>query len=36
MTANQGDYVNLQFNWDAITRERQGQPLFEMEQGDNL
>jgi len=36
MTASQGDYVNLQFNWDAITRERQGQPLFEMEQGDNL
>lgn len=31
MTASQGDYVNLQFNWDAITRERQGQPIFEME-----
>jgi hypothetical protein len=31
----QGDYVNLQFNWTAVTRERQGQPLFEMERGNN-
>ena len=32
---NQGDYVNLQFNWTAVTRDRQGQPLFEMESGNN-
>jgi len=32
---DQGQYVSLQFDWNAITRDRQGQPLFEMERGDN-
>ena len=29
--ANQNDYVFLDFEWNAITRDRQGQPIFEME-----
>lgn len=29
--ANQNQYVDLQFNWSLISRERQGEPLFQLE-----
>ena len=35
MISNQGEYVNLQFEWNAVTRDRQGQPIFEMEAASN-
>ncbi len=35
MQSNQNEYVSLQFEWNAITRERQGQPIFEMETANN-
>ena len=31
LVATQENYVSLQFNWKAITRYRQGQPLFQMD-----
>lgn len=29
--ANQNQYVDLQFNWALVSRDRQGEPLFDME-----